>query len=570
MTVPPDSYFTAFTFKTSPAGSGQAALTLPARLSSGIVNVKDWGAKGDGVTDDSSAIQAAINYGFSFPQTAPNNHGATVYIPPGTYRIGSQLLLFGTIIGAGRGVSILRGNYSTGTLSPIKQTVGGQGASGNVVDQPRYLCMSDGDNAFDLLADFTIWNESVVAGSGAYFDSGTPGINPEVRNMGFVGTVGLCMTMEQYGVGVYNCVADCTIPITTADDPSLRPTVNSTLFPNNSVGDVAGSVGFYVPQGATVGCRANGFDIGFVCSGAGGPSLHGNRAYRCWFGFNLGGIKPDKGDINPGLFGGAFHNNIADRCALGAFTQQSVGLSVVANVFCTAPVAALNPSAAITNMTWSSGTVTVATSSAHNIAGSTGIPLQLSVSPANWMPNANGYVSVNIIDGTHFSYSTSNPGSPSFSSGTWNYPPTGEIYTYSSSSQSFLANTALTPPNGDSVVINQGGGDSITYVAMRGVGGWLMPPLPSDPTSAACFSLINCGLGGNPNPPAPFLKFAGLPSAGPGQGTQPQGPFNGQEFTIIDAQKSTGGAATFGDIVIGGSSNHYKIRYDGTNWRRVG
>jgi hypothetical protein len=49
-------------------------------------NVKDYGAVGDGTTDDYAAINAVINAAYAAG-------GGTVYFPPGTYKITSQLVL---------------------------------------------------------------------------------------------------------------------------------------------------------------------------------------------------------------------------------------------------------------------------------------------------------------------------------------------------------------------------------------------------------------------------------------------------------------------------------------------
>lgn len=64
----------------------------------------DFGAKGDGVTDDTDAIQNAINAGNSFAGRTTNSLGTTgqpavVYIPSGTYMLSKPLQLYvGTVV----------------------------------------------------------------------------------------------------------------------------------------------------------------------------------------------------------------------------------------------------------------------------------------------------------------------------------------------------------------------------------------------------------------------------------------------------------------------------------------
>lgn len=68
----------------------------PLRNSSGEFNVKAYGAKGDGSTDDATALQAAID-------DAELNKG-TVKVPPGTYRYGSELTITEAIRIVGSGI----------------------------------------------------------------------------------------------------------------------------------------------------------------------------------------------------------------------------------------------------------------------------------------------------------------------------------------------------------------------------------------------------------------------------------------------------------------------------------
>lgn len=67
----------------TPAGTGAVATTVQSKLRE-TVSVKDFGAVGDGVADDTAAIQAALDYAGSIT-TGKVNHAA-VYLPSGAYK----------------------------------------------------------------------------------------------------------------------------------------------------------------------------------------------------------------------------------------------------------------------------------------------------------------------------------------------------------------------------------------------------------------------------------------------------------------------------------------------------
>src|SRR6516162_3843699 len=81
-----------------------------------VVNVKDSGATGNGVTDDTAAIQTAIN-------GANSNSTYSVYFPPGIYLVGNLTLpsnvgLYGpqTYGRGGYNGAILKSNGATGYM----------------------------------------------------------------------------------------------------------------------------------------------------------------------------------------------------------------------------------------------------------------------------------------------------------------------------------------------------------------------------------------------------------------------------------------------------------------------
>lgn len=90
------SYGDAQQVSYTPPFTNSISTNVEAKLAQ-TVSVKDFGATGDGVTDDITAIQAAFNYA---------NDGA-VYFPAGTYKITSSITTYGSWYGAGEGTVIL-------------------------------------------------------------------------------------------------------------------------------------------------------------------------------------------------------------------------------------------------------------------------------------------------------------------------------------------------------------------------------------------------------------------------------------------------------------------------------
>jgi polygalacturonase len=80
-----------------------------------IVSVKDFGAVGNGTTDDTAAIQAAIDYLNPYVYSSPMNYnqgGGTVYFPAGNYLVSSTIKLPNNVILAGTGCQTYQANLT--------------------------------------------------------------------------------------------------------------------------------------------------------------------------------------------------------------------------------------------------------------------------------------------------------------------------------------------------------------------------------------------------------------------------------------------------------------------------
>lgn len=120
---------------------------------SGLTSVKEYGAVGDGMTDDAAAIQAAIDAVALF--------GGTVYFPAGTYIIGTTLTLKSKVI--------LKGEHYATTIIKAKDSLNADMVKtlnyASLTGQNKYL-IADGVQYGFGLADITLNGNKANQASG--------------------------------------------------------------------------------------------------------------------------------------------------------------------------------------------------------------------------------------------------------------------------------------------------------------------------------------------------------------------------------------------------------------------
>lgn len=108
--------------------SGETGFELLAQSGS-LMNITAYGAIGDGVADDTSAIQAAID-------AAHSAGGGVVYVPAGTYRVTAQLEVYSniTILGTVGGSKLLADAVYTSGSDGMIHNASGLGDGNSILD----------------------------------------------------------------------------------------------------------------------------------------------------------------------------------------------------------------------------------------------------------------------------------------------------------------------------------------------------------------------------------------------------------------------------------------------------
>ena len=138
-----------------------AAFASRVPLSNLATNVKTFGAKGDGSTDDTTAVQAAFN--------ALNGGGGQVLFPPGTYKMSAQISYTLTQTGdlSVNGPATLLWTNNSGGLSltinsPTNATISCYGSSLHVTDLHLETAVAGGGTGLTLTAATSCINSAAA------------------------------------------------------------------------------------------------------------------------------------------------------------------------------------------------------------------------------------------------------------------------------------------------------------------------------------------------------------------------------------------------------------------------
>lgn len=122
---------------------GKEIQTLLDKVSD-VISVKDYGAKGDGVTDDTAAIQAAIDAYAGAANLQPGQ-GATIHVPKGVYRTSAPIVVK-------RNISLVGDGGTSSVLRPLVSRSHDVIQVQNQEASVKGICAREGDIGINMLS----------------------------------------------------------------------------------------------------------------------------------------------------------------------------------------------------------------------------------------------------------------------------------------------------------------------------------------------------------------------------------------------------------------------------------
>jgi hypothetical protein len=499
MTAP----FTTYAFPT--ADTGTIDRTLPDRLTE-IKNVKDFGAKGDGVTDDWAAIMAAYNWVDTNPPPFPNLRG-TIFFPPGTYLVSqaidtSDVNVSFAFVGV-YGASIITGNFDDYIIKRV----------------------TDESSTFHTIENLTVINTHATGGG--------------IRLGGVDGAaIRSCTITANKGINT----ADLHSPALSSFEVSVE---NCTFRPG---AHTSGSLGLYsVSDGPILNCSFVGFDTGLTVTGQQGcGNPIGCRFELCGIGIDV---------VDGSLVSGCFFKNcgIAINGVGGSCRLSGIRIEGTEGTIAGDPQYGIKLSVSSNQRTTLEGIIVTGQFEHYGIYLSDETYLQSTtlIGVQSFNTSTKGGLAWRLPSTAITAQFINCNVAPVFTMANLPVPP-WEItsISWSGGTTTLVVNAAVGNFDGLSMSV------TVTGMSPSGYNGTF-----SCNAAPSTFTLTYA----QSDPGAPSGTGSGIVLVNP---TPTGGTPNAQEgdcYNVSDAN-----SATWGANPVGGGSTHAKVRWSGTNWVVVG
>lgn len=238
---------------TGPAGNGDLTVNYEAGAFDSIYDVKAFGAVGDGTTDDTVAVQAALDAARSFSVTQAIGNGV-VWFPEGIYKISSSLSIVYSV-----GLKIQGAGHDGYGQFSMGPTIRFTGATGPVLDANR----SSGLTIQGIRFEYTH-----ASFSGNVLDLSGPGADAqcwEIKGCSFKGNAGGTASSILYlNRSIIGIVEGCHFGEAQIQIQMGEPTISSYVVGcqvRNCTFNVASDVPIQIAGGAeAIGINNNVFE----------------------------------------------------------------------------------------------------------------------------------------------------------------------------------------------------------------------------------------------------------------------------------------------------------------------
>jgi parallel beta-helix repeat protein len=267
-----------------PAGTGAVSTTVQAKLRQ-YISVKDFGATGDGSTDDAAAVQLALNV------------AGNIYFPAGTYSIGTTLnVLSNTQVLLDQNATVIAKSTLSGKLFSVSGKTNVK-ITGGIFNGNKASATSSTDVIY-IYDSYYVWVDNTTIQNGKSHNifiegpsSGSVSKNIYIQNNSLSASAGPCITFTYTtNILIENNQIFSNATGLTSGQSSQIAIVGNTFYSNTNDGCAVGDSCSYVSVTGNIS-HDNGAE-GINIDGVNNGVITGNTSYNNLIGITVWNRSP--------------------------------------------------------------------------------------------------------------------------------------------------------------------------------------------------------------------------------------------------------------------------------------